>query len=360
MAKPSIGGHNQISFLHGIARKGSNYEDYFTSADKLDNYNVQPNGYIRRRKGFTGSEFSYPTGVTADNIKKLLVLEPSVYIILTDTNNVYFVNAVGTDFVNSTHFVHIDFSPSTWNRYTRASTSADWSLKKRFDSDLYPDGSLSANWDGRIVDIAQIENKVFAVSPTYNVPFVIEYTDLEIDVYPIYFNNRSESTIYNYLRSIPLKPIPSELDFLVADRSDDLDYADYTKLFISKDETNLATGTCKAWLGLSTLPSSLTQPAHINGKIASLSRYKGIPLFFNVLPTEKFTIDPTNNYDSDDDFTGTVLSNMNTKLNLADVEMSGAAKRAFMQNILFRRKYCMILNNIDNSTAANNERAAYK
>ena len=297
-----LAGHNQTSFIGGVRSSGPQLRGFFESCLKLDNYNVDSSGYLTRRKGASFAEDIDPLHST-----KILQIEPfaGTYVFRVQVAN----NPVAAILVGAS-LKPLVCTPYQQNIYD---SSFNFLESKNLDIPNLPPQPLS---DIKTLKVAG--GFLWAVSSTHFAPFIIEQQEDNISVAPIYFTE-----VRDFLRSIPLNLEDEEL-------------ATNTRLFIDKS-TDLNTGTCRAWMGYSS-----DFPSKVNTDEVSLKKYLGKPLFFNVLPTVAAAIDKDTDYDADEDYTGTVLTGLNTLAGLADFETTAELRRRLITEFLFGRKYCII------------------
>ena len=335
------GGHNQTNFIQGVRQTGPNSEGHFNSACILDNYDVLSSGHIKRRNGLR-KLFPLPIGLSNESFKQILAFGDFL-ILLSDSGNIYCVWQEGEEIPTSYHgqIRCIPFSVR-WHVFA-ASGQPTRNPAKLLDGVLQT--GLKLVKPLTIFKLEKIDSKhIWAYSDKYFAPFVLELQGNRITSYPFYMQDKETHNIYPFLRSIPLKinkPIFSPIV------SSDFDDTKRVRLFVDKDSDLNKHNACKIWLGINNITAAEKGNIHYDINKVNLSDYLKKPLFFNILPTEEVTIDPNKNYDSDDDFSGSGVSAVLTRLNarvdkLSGVEMSGELKRAFIKEVLFGRKYCVI------------------
>ena len=325
---PRKAGHNQPNFILGARRAGPNPEGHFTSALTISNYNVDSAGHARRRKGLVKGQ-----AITNLGSRTIIAVEPfdGTHLFLLSDGRLYITES----------FIELPVRPFAVSRYLRSTYAAANSTAISIPLDFTNELTDLAS-DGLPVginDIFKIEKAgdlIWIFSKQHFTPFILEIVANRLEVYPIYLQSRDTKDLYPFLRSIPLRP--DKIFHANLDESD-LDNTRNIKLFIDKN-SDLNTNKCAAWLGydLTSVPTNL----RVIPENVGLKPFLHKPLFFNILPTEAVSIDPESGYDSGDDFTGAVLTGLNTATGLADFSSSAIFKRKFMQELLFGRKYCII------------------
>ena len=333
-------GHNQSSFIDGVRQSGPDIEGHFTSAIVVDNYDINPSGHLNRRKGLVDIG-----GISNLNGREILDVVP--------LNNKYFFllkgNPIRDGFAHDNLFLLVgellkpirchltqirkyDLSGDIINRSTMTTLN---NMVRTLHS-VNGIGAKDLFRHNNIIKLSRAGDFIWAFSESYFCPYIIKFNKDVLEVYPLYLENKNVDDYYPFLRSIPIEPLDVEFNsFVQSDRQYDRDI----RLYIDKhSDLNVNQGWC--WLGL----DDPTQKPVGNMDIdkVGLRDFIGRPLFFNILPTEIERVDPNKDYDSGSDFTGTLLTNLEDKGGISNFEVPGSERRAFITELLYGRKYCII------------------
>ena len=328
---PRKAGHNQPNFIHGIRDTGPNPDNYFTSAQRLENYNVTSAGHLKRRA-------SLETLITIN--KTVLGNVREIKQIIPFNNTYIFLLNDGSIKIDAT-LESLECVPYAIKRYNTAPPYAAEGLDQLAD----PTKSEAFAAPGEAVTINKIiavGDFIWAIPDNHFAPFIIEVTENGIEIFPLYLLHKNVNDVYPLLRTIPLNP-SGDLVLENPAALSALELQKYVRLYIDKD-TDLNAGICDAWIGLD-LPSTIT-PATISGDInldvVSLKKFLFKPLFFNVLPTKAFKLnsDPTH-YDTANNYTGNFLG-LQTLTGVAGFEVAAKDRVRLIKELLFGRKFCII------------------
>ena len=381
---PRKAGHNQPNFKHGIRDTGPNPDNYFTSASRLENYDVTSAGHLKRRKHVEevgtfqaeGTERFRQGLDTRDTLRGRTIKEivpfyndnfnrpngnkPEDYgvyflILFTDGSLGLSIEYTsdGSNYGNQT-IEHIACTPYNIRRYELyvhfnvENPSAAEVLGKENEA-IFSGAAVNVGEDrdreaidpedAHISRIIQAGDFIWAIPSNHFAPFIIEVANNKIEVYPLYMANRDAQDFYPLLRTIPLNPSD---DVIFEDFSSDTRALQkYVKLYIDKS-SNIDSNECLAWLGMD-LPAGTDAPlGDMDTDMIGLKQFIGKPLFFNVLPTKAFrlTEDP-GYYDNEDNYTGD-LAGLQTLTDIANFETGNLERLALIREMLFGRKYCII------------------
>ena len=378
----------QTGFGEGEARLPEVYSDLRTrSVLRLENYYVTRGETLRRRPGtvleheFTNEEFF--DGEGNSRIAQVFPFGPPGHYLYRLNN--YRIGLIGPASGSGRRVVlkcfpfqrsEYEYKPGNPGRFDSndaqpSDTGGGKNQRKDYDITIAGKklGNL-LNSGGGYVGIKKIVKTSggFFLLPEEGFPFIARWDPVNnvVSISPYYW--RDPKSYLDIVRAYPLNNDPIEFKDVLY-KGNAVDTEPEVKLFIGEDN-DIEGHTCEAWLGVSG-----NYTGNIKKDKMALQEFIGKPLYFNVLPKNPIAIansfeknfsTPSNPqtdktvterfvrnvaYDEATDFTGTLLTNLNTRADIANfvygnlLDTQGNVigfKEDVIRSLLYDRKYMII------------------